>query len=233
MSEDQSPEVPAAVRAASRDRIAARTGKSRKVAEVIEEKKAAQAFSLPEKPETSIPFPFTKEAVLVNLCPAETTPADRLPAAKEVRPPHALSPGFLTILIDGSMTKAENWQKEAIDGLAETGAQLANPRTWEDSQLSTTVEIDAQIKWEQKALVQAAAAVFWFSAGRTSVHAWFRLGQLIARKTPVFVGCHPSYERAGELKDLLTVATPGLKVHESLRLLLVECAGFVKTHHKR
>lgn len=171
---------------------ASRTDKIRSRLPLGKKKTAKQALAEKLEADEQREAPNAPVSPVITETPrTPVTPPAPLPTSHTVSPPAPWLTGPTTVFLDGGISKAENWQAQVVDALKVEGFQILNPRRWEDGRLRLKQDIQEQIKWEQKACAEAQFFLFWFPAGWVYPVAFYRLGQAVARKARIFVGCHP------------------------------------------
>lgn len=121
----------------------------------------------------------------------------------------------LSIFLGGGITSCPLWQPQMVDLLKDTDLILVNPRreNFDITNPNMTVE---QIEWEHKYLEKATARLFWFPKETLCPITLFELGKY-CKINPLFVGCHPEYQRKTDLEVQLKLARPwDSTIHYSL-----------------
>lgn len=117
------------------------------------------------------------------------------------------------IFLAGGISGCPDWQKEFIARFKDMDDDfiLLNPRR-ATFDITNPKESEFQIGWEYRHLhdIQPAAIVFWFPYNTLCPITLYELGMQAANRRPwrpyVFVGCHPAYPRAFDVKLQLQLA---------------------------
>lgn len=127
------------------------------------------------------------------------------------------------VFLAGGITNCPDWQKEMINHLKDTSLLLYNPRR-DDFDVKVPDAAQIQIQWEFDHLRKAQAILFWFPSETMCPIVLFELGAWSMTDKPIFVGCHPSYQRRYDVVMQMRLARPDVKVVQSV----VELASQVK-----
>ncbi len=114
-------------------------------------------------------------------------------------------PNFL--FLGGGITGTPNWQMVMVELLKDTNLVLVNPRR-DDFDVNDPTMTEKQIKWEYNYLKLAAGRLFWFPCETLCPITLFELGKFIEKAEPLFVGCHPDYQRKKDLEIQIGLARP-------------------------
>ncbi|MEW2546576.1 nucleoside 2-deoxyribosyltransferase domain-containing protein [Streptomyces sp. NPDC047002] len=124
------------------------------------------------------------------------------------------------VFLAGGITGVQDWQREAVRGLAGLEVVVLNPRR-RHFPIDDPSQTPVQIRWEHRALHLAAVTVFWFPRSDASVTtqpiAMLELGAALdnpARR--IVVGTDPAFPRAADVQWQARLARPGMRVHTSL-----------------
>lgn len=129
-----------------------------------------------------------------------------------------------SVFIAGGITGCPDWHTEIFDLLGDTNLTLLNPRQ-ENFPIDNPAASVAQIEWEFEHLDLADAILFWFPCETLCPIALYELGRWTAVEEfgigykPIFVGCHPDYQRLTDVKVQLGLARPEVAVVTDLRVL--------------
>jgi hypothetical protein len=134
------------------------------------------------------------------------------------------APGDLpAIFVAGGIRGCEDWQSRYCKMFEDTSLILLNPRrksyVWDDA------ERVRQITWELEHLRKATVVSFWFSPETLNPITLFELGAWSMSRRPIYVGCHPEYEKKSTVETQLQLLRPGLVVVDSLERLAAVVRG--------
>ena len=120
-----------------------------------------------------------------------------------------------SLFLAGGISNCPDWQAEAAALLSDhDGLTVLNPRR-ADFSLAAETAVE-QITWEYRQLRRADVILFWFTAGSVQPITLFELGVHTTRDVPLAVGADPDYPRRLDVEVQLSLARPGLTVHNSL-----------------
>ena len=118
------------------------------------------------------------------------------------------------IFLAGGVTYSPNWQKEALEMLADTDLIVANPRRDEIvSSVGDTAR--RQIIWEFENLKSAKVVLFWFPNAETII-TFLELGKELARKSRIVVGTDPNYNRRFDIETQVRLELPRAVIYTTL-----------------
>lgn len=118
------------------------------------------------------------------------------------------------IFLAGGVTYSPNWQKEALEMLADTDLIVANPRRDEIvSAVGDTAR--RQIIWEFENLKSAKVVLFWFPNAETII-TFLELGKELARKSNIVVGVDPDYNRRFDIETQVRLELPRAVIYTTL-----------------
>lgn len=118
------------------------------------------------------------------------------------------------IFLAGGVTYSPNWQKEALEMLAGTDLIVANPRR--DEIISAVGDTARQqIIWEFENLKSAKVVLFWFPSAETII-TFLELGKELARKSRIFVGVDPDYNRRFDIETQVHLELPSAVIYTTL-----------------
>lgn len=131
---------------------------------------------------------------------------------REIVPPQPLE--HAQLFLAGGITGAEDWQRSAIELLADEDGALFNPRRPDEFKAEYAEE---QIEWEHDALRLSDAILFWFPPQTLCPITLFELGVWSSQRLiPIFVGTHPDYQRRYDVVKQLSLSTPQVRVHSTV-----------------
>ena len=110
-----------------------------------------------------------------------------------------------TLFLGGGIQDCYNWQTDVIDAFRNTNIVLLNPRQNEYDTTDQTLKL-RQVSWEIKHFNLAGAIMFWFPQNclcRTTnaeYGKWVLSGLAFNRGKKVFVGVHPNYIGAVDIR---------------------------------
>lgn len=118
------------------------------------------------------------------------------------------------LFLAGGISGCANWQRQMLADLDVCKHLLVlNPRR---ANWGTDFSSDEQVEWEYSGLHAACAISFWFPAESICPIALFELGSQSQNDKPLFVGCHPSYQRVWDIRKQLSLVRPDVNVCMSL-----------------
>lgn len=126
-----------------------------------------------------------------------------------------------SIFLAGGISNCPDWQKEMIQRFKAEDVTLINPRRYSFNIEDPTMSAQ-QIDWEHDHLEQADAILFWFPFETLCPITLFELGKYSQAGKPLFVGCHPAYARAFDVKHQLSLIRPDVTVHDSWEPMIAE-----------
>lgn len=128
-----------------------------------------------------------------------------------------------SIFLAGGIT---GWRQTMINKLSGVDVVLLNPRvqTWPTSEAG----IRQQLAWEHLYLREANLRMFWFAGETVCPMTLFELGIAIAEGWPLVVGADPKYAKCGELKLRCVLASPTLRIADSLEQLTGQAIASLK-----
>jgi hypothetical protein len=120
-----------------------------------------------------------------------------------------------------------------VDLLKDTDLTVLNPRREHFDVTDPKIAFE-QIKWEFDHMKKASAILFWFCAETLCPITLFEYGKWIAGKKPLFVGCHPDYQRKVDLEIQTGLVRNCQKIHLSLEDLAEEIHKWIgKSGHNK
>ena len=126
---------------------------------------------------------------------------------KELKCPGEMDLSGNSLFLGGGISSCPQWQWAMVDLLGETDLVLVNPRR-NDFDATDPTMTRKQIEWEHKYLARVTARMFWFPSETLCPITLFELGKFIGGPDPLFVGCHPDYQRKADLQIQLELARP-------------------------
>jgi hypothetical protein len=126
-----------------------------------------------------------------------------------------------SLFLGGGITNCYDWQADMCQLLKDTNLVLLNPRRkhWPKDDPEAT---DKQIRWEFEHLKIANAILFWFAPETLCPITLFEYGKWLVKDKPLFVGCHPQYQKILDVQVQTSLERENLKVHTSLEELANE-----------
>lgn len=135
-----------------------------------------------------------------------------------------------SVFLAGGISNCPNWQTTAaLRLLGETNFTVVNPR-WEDydsqdeylSAYQKEQNAISQISWEFEYLSNVNCILFWFPSETLCPIALFELGKCLGRgQSPhLYVGHHPDYQRALDIKTQCSLEDPDLQIYDDLDELI-------------
>lgn len=121
------------------------------------------------------------------------------------------------LFVAGGIKFCENWQYRYCKLFEDTPLILLSPRRakndWNDK------DSEIQVTWEFHHLRKATAVSFWFAVETLNPITLFELGAWSNSKVPIFVGCHPQYQKRRTVITQLQLLRPEVTVVDSLEKL--------------
>lgn len=121
------------------------------------------------------------------------------------------------VFVAGGISNCPDWQKEMIARFKDVddGLVMINPRRTSFN-IEKEEESSFQIEWEREHLNVADAIIFWFPFHTLCPITLFELGVAATNlDVPIFVGCHPAYERKFDVTKQLSLIRPDVIVHDN------------------
>lgn len=131
------------------------------------------------------------------------------------------------IFLAGGITGTSNWQKTAIEILSHTMQSfprevvIFNPRR-EHWDLSDEETVEEQIMWEHNYLMFSDAHIFWFPPETLCPITLYEIGKVAQQGKPLFVGCHPDYQRRKDVIIQMELVRRDVQVKDSLKSTLAD-----------
>lgn len=133
-----------------------------------------------------------------------------------------------SLFLGGGISDCPNWQAEIIPRFANTNVILMNPRR-DNFDITNQYMSVEQIHWEHEHLNTASAILFWFPAETLCPITLFELGKYATLGKRIFVGCHPDYARALDVRVQLKLIQPYTIVHDSIDSLVAEVHEWINS----
>ena len=128
----------------------------------------------------------------------------------------------LTLFFAGGITDCPNWQKELLEYLAprlkDYNLTVFNPRR-EIFPIDDSNAAKEQITWEFNFLRKANIISFWFPKETMCPIVLYELGAWSMTEKPLFVACHPDYERRQDVEIQTQLVREDVKITYSIREL--------------
>ncbi len=126
--------------------------------------------------------------------------------------------GPRALFVAGGISDCPNWQRMAIDNLADLDIVILNPRRPDFPILPEAADelAEEQIEWEYDHLAACQAILFWFPAETLCPIVLFELGRWTTSAKPLFVGTHPDYARRRDVVIQTKLARPDINVVSSV-----------------
>jgi hypothetical protein len=133
------------------------------------------------------------------------------------------------IFLAGGITGCPDWQKQALDHLADDGftGTTLNPRR-ADFDVTDPNAAPAQILWEHYALRHASVIMFWFAAEQIQPIALYELGAWSITPKSIAVGCDSAYPRRVDVLEQTRLVRPELEVADSLEATVKRARGLAE-----
>jgi len=132
-----------------------------------------------------------------------------------------------SLFLAGGITGCPDWQKDMIEKLKDTPLVLFNPRRTsfpiEDKHAAR-----AQIEWEHIHLRKATAISFWFPRETLNPIVLYELGAWSMTNKKLFVGVHPTYQRAQDVRIQTALVRPDVHIVTSIEELVQEITLWMK-----
>jgi len=104
---------------------------------------------------------------------------------------------------------------------------LINPRR-DDFDTSDPEMTKKQITWEHSHLTRSYAILFWFPEETLCPITLYELGRYASIVKPVFVGCHPGYQRKADVDIQLSLIRPDIIVRDNMADLAQDLRTWIK-----
>lgn len=129
-------------------------------------------------------------------------------------------PEKVDLFLAGGISNCPDWQREALQMLADEEGTALNPRRSVPFEEHMSNE---QIRWEYEALRAAGTVMFWFPKDTLCPIALFELG-VFSQKPEIrlIVGTDPEYARRLDIIVQMELARPEVAVHSSLQGLILD-----------
>lgn len=130
-------------------------------------------------------------------------------------------PSRTYVFVGGGISNCPDWQREMIARFKDMPDDfvLMNPRR-ADFDIDDSLASEFQIEWEHHHLDNADGVIFWFPFHTLCPITLYELGVYAASGTPIFVGCHPGYARAYDVRKQLSLIRPDVVVHDNFEPLV-------------
>ena len=135
-----------------------------------------------------------------------------------------------SLFLAGGITGCPDWQNEVCGRLSDSPLAVLNPRR-RDFPIHDPSAAPAQIKWEFQHLRRAEAVLFWFPCETLCPIALYELGAWSMTPKPLFVGCHPAYQRRYDVLIQTKLARPNVRVVDSLDDLILSVRNWCPPGH--
>lgn len=116
-----------------------------------------------------------------------------------------------TLFLAGGITNCPDWQADLVELLEDTDLTVFNPRR-KHFPIDDPNAAHDQIKWEFDHLRKAASISFWFPKESICPIALYELGAWSMTEKPLFVGCHPEYQRRLDIEEQTSLIRPGINI---------------------
>lgn len=126
-----------------------------------------------------------------------------------------------SLFIAGGISGCSDWQPEMMKRFKDVDIDLINPRRC-NFDITNPKMSEEQINWEHKHLELADAILFWFPFETLCPITLFELGKYAASDKPIFVGCHPAYGRAFDVKHQLSLIRGDVTVRDNWEELVAD-----------
>lgn len=122
-----------------------------------------------------------------------------------------------SVFLGGGITNCPDWQAE-VKVILENNipdVMLVNPRR-ENFDVTDKSNTKKQIYWEYEYLQRCKTILFWFPKETLNPITLYELGAWSMTDKPLFIGCHPEYERIEDVIIQTKLKRPELDVVFSL-----------------
>jgi len=129
------------------------------------------------------------------------------------------------LFLAGGITGCPNWQEDVVGFLRGFGYEgtLLNPRR-ADFPIGDPGAAQEQIAWEHDSLRLADEILFWFPCETICPIVLYELGAWSVSDRPIYVGCHPDYERRQDVEIQTGLVRPEVKIVDSVYALARQVA---------
>lgn len=135
-----------------------------------------------------------------------------------------------SIFLGGGITGCPDWQADMIRMLADKKVLLFNPRR-PNFPIHDPAASEEQIAWEHEHLRLADAIMFWFPCETLCPITLYELGAWSMRHDPLFVGCHPDYQRKRDVEIQTRLVRPEVRVQRSLWEVAKQLEAWIDAWH--
>lgn len=134
---------------------------------------------------------------------------------------------FEALFLAGGVTGAPLWQNDLIEMIKDLNIDILNPRR---ANYIDGDEIGAeQVKWEFHMLHYCDVIMFWFPKEARCMITLYELGKCCMMEgKKLFIGVHPEYERAWDVKMQTSLLRPDLPIYSSLEEMVVVIKKYFK-----
>lgn len=144
---------------------------------------------------------------------------------KYIESPNTYKGDEPSIFLAGGITGCSNWQAWAVAYLSGNNIAIFNPRR-ENFPIHDPNAAEAQIRWEAEHLDKSDAVLFWFPHETLCPIVLYELGAWSMTKKPIFVGCHPEYQRRQDVIIQTAIKRPEVAVVDTVYEL---CAQVIRS----
>lgn len=134
------------------------------------------------------------------------------------------------VFLGGGISGCPDWQKEMIARFKHLDDKfvIANPRR-PNFDITDPKASSFQIEWEFNHLQLADAVIFWFPYNTLCPITLYELGVYAQAGVPLFVGCHPAYQRKFDVEKQLSLLRPDVVVHDNWEPLVKSVEDWYNT----
>lgn len=145
---------------------------------------------------------------------------------KYIEAPQRYSGDERSLFLAGGITGCPDWQREMVDHLNNTQLVLFNPRRAHFTMHPNVAQ--EQITWEHVHLRRAEAISFWFPSETLCPIVLYELGAWSMTPKPLFVGCHPDYQRIEDVRIQTALTRPDIHLVTSIEELAQQITTWLK-----
>lgn len=133
-----------------------------------------------------------------------------------------------SVFLAGGITNCPDWQSGVIkELLSETNLNVFSPRraNWNFGNLAE--EDTIQIHWEHEHLDKADIHLYWFPEETLCPIVLFELGKYLRSGKPLYIGCHPNYQRRRDVEIQSRIEHPNIVIYDNLEDMV---SKMIKNH---
>ena len=134
-----------------------------------------------------------------------------------IEAPHTYDGNEASLFLAGGITDCPDWQKDMVAKLKDLPLVIFNPRRSHFPQYENAAR--EQIEWEYAYLRKVTAISFWFPQETLCPIVLYELGAWSMTNKKIFLGVHPDYQRAQDIKIQTSLVRPDITIVQTLEEL--------------